>query len=461
MKAAEAMRQLAAFAVQTQVGDLPEAVVEHAGRVLLDTAGVILGGSAAPEATALARRLARSGAGPSRILGHALTTTPLNAALVNGTAATWLDFDSGHRHPPGMPLLPAGHPPVHVVPAALAVADAHAASGEALLAALISGYEVGSRIGVACRVRAETHPHGTYPTVCAAVAAARLQGADADTMARVIDLAAGLTLLPSFENAYQGRTVRNAYAGVGAANGILAAGLATAGFTPEADAVGTIFGHISSDWLDPNLLVADLGRRFEITEGYIKPYPCCRYVHPAVEAAEILAAQGLPPAVEIEAVEVRTYDLAATLTEAAPATELAAKFSLPYTVASMLVRRSLGPGDFRPEAVTDPDVRAVATRVHIIADAQYTAMTPRCRPARVTVRTRDGTVRDHAVERSSGGPDAPWTEAQVRRKFLSLAAPVLGGARALAAADLVRGLRGLADSRELTALLQPAGPGPV
>ena len=120
---------LADYAVAAQITDLPPEVIDHARRVLLDTIGVILGGSIAPEATALAHRLGRQDGGPSTIIGHALRASTLNAALANGTAATWLDYDSGHRPPPGKPLLPAAHPPIHLVPAILGVSEEMAASG--------------------------------------------------------------------------------------------------------------------------------------------------------------------------------------------------------------------------------------------------------------------------------------------------------------------------------------------
>ena len=95
-----AIGRLANYAATTRLEDLPQYVVEHARRILLDTIGVILGGSIEPQTTALACRLGRRDGGPSTIIGHNLRASKLNAALANGTAATWLDYDSGHRPPP-------------------------------------------------------------------------------------------------------------------------------------------------------------------------------------------------------------------------------------------------------------------------------------------------------------------------------------------------------------------------
>jgi len=453
----DAVSLLADYAVTTRITDLPLEVIDHARVVLLDTIGVILGGSRELEASALADRLGRQNGGPSTIIGHTLSTSPVNAALANGTAGTWLDYDSGHRPPPGKPLLPAAHPPVHVVPATLAVGEAMAASGAEVLVALVVGYEAGSRIGMASRVRRQIHPHGTHHNVGAAVAAARLKVFDRERMESTIGLAAHLSLMPSFENAYQGCTVRNTYAGVGAAAGILATQLAAAGFTPESNAIGSIYGGILSPWLDPARITEDLGQRFEITQGFIKPYPTCRFAHPAVEAAEALVRRYHIPPEEIDTVEVRTFDWAATLEDPSPRTGLGAKFSIPWAVASMLVRKSAGPQEFKEEALADTEVRAVAARLRVREDPEYTSMTPAKRPASVIVRTKKGGILSWEVERSAGGPDAPWPLEKVQEKFRSLADPVIGPEKALAVIDAVTELHELSDIREVTRLLVPTG----
>lgn len=455
----DAVQRLAEYAVTTRLTDLPLEVVDHARRVLLDTIGVTLAGSVEPEATALARRLGRQDGGPSTIFGHPLRSSPLNAALANGTAATWLDYDSGHRPPPGKPLLPAAHPPIHLVPAALAVGEANGASGTEILTALVVGYDAGARIGMASRVRAEIHCHGTHNNVAAAVAAARLTGCDMKRMESTIGLAVHLTLMPSFQNAYQGRTVRNTYAAVGSTLGILASQLATAGFTPEHDALGSVFGGVISPWLDPARITEELGQRFEITLGFIKPYPMCRFGHPAVQAAEALVDRHHVVPEEIEIVEVRTFDFAATCNERTPKTDLAAKFSIPWGVASMLVRKSAKPDDFRGEALADAGLREVAARVVVMEDPKYTSMTPAKRPASVTVRMKKGDVFHWEVERSAGGPDAPWSTEQVQNKFRSLADPVIGSKQAKTVADMVLDLHTLPDIRELTRLLIPTPKG--
>ena len=447
--------QLAHFTSETALSDIPTEVIDHAKRILLDTIGVILGGSIAPEATSLACQFGLPDQGPSTIIGHPLRSSVLNAALTNGTAATWLDFDSGHRPPPGKPLLPAAHPPVHLVPATIAAAEEIGASGCKVLEAMVLGYDAGSRIGLASRLRPAIHCHGTYHNITAAVAVSKLKGYNARQMKQTIALAAHLTMMPSFENAYQGGTVRNVYAGAGATLGIIASHLAACGFTAETDAVGSVFGVIASPWLDPARITDAMGERYEITQGFIKAYPMCRFGHPAIEATEGLLGKYEFDFDDIAEVVIDTFDWAATLDDRSPKKDLAAKFSIPWAVASMLVRKSAGAFEFSDEGLCDEKVRSVSAKVEVKEDATYSSLTPAKRPARITLRTKSGQTLVNEVEGSSGGPDAPLSNDTIQSKFRSMAEPLIGSKKAESAIETIDQLEELADIRSLTDLLMP------
>ena len=123
----------------------------------------------------------------------------------------------------------------------------------------------------------------------------------------------------------------------------------------------------------------------------------------------------------------------------------------------MLVRKSAGPQEFKEEALADTEVRAVAARLRVREDPEYTSMTPAKRPASVIVRTKKGGIFSWEVERSAGGPDAPWPLEKVQEKFRSLADPVIGPEKALSVIDAVTELHELSDIREVTRLLVPTG----
>ena len=127
----------------------------------------IVGGSAEPEMQALAGKLAaRRRRPPCWPAWGGRGASADVAALLNGTAGTFLEMDEGNR-------FSRGHPAMHVIPAALALCEQRGGDAHAFLSALVVGYEVGSRIGAASRLRASMHPHGTWGTIGAAAACAR------------------------------------------------------------------------------------------------------------------------------------------------------------------------------------------------------------------------------------------------------------------------------------------------
>src|SRR6266568_2335920 len=165
--------RLAQFVRTTTHATLPAPVIAAARLVLLDTLGAMLAGSRLPENVKLARLLAeRSGPRTATLIGHAGRAEPMLAALSNATAGVALEVDEGNRWG-------GGHPSIHVLPAALAVAEELVADGTRFIEALVAGYEICSRIGGATRVRPNVHSHGTWGTAGAAVAAARLLGHEA------------------------------------------------------------------------------------------------------------------------------------------------------------------------------------------------------------------------------------------------------------------------------------------
>ena len=434
---------LARFVSRLPVEAVPGPVRDRAALVLADTVGAILGGSQEPEVRRLHAGVERA-SGPATVLGAGLPRVePWWAITANGLAGTMLELDEGSR-------FARGHPGVHVFPAALAEAERLDRSGAALLLALVVGYEVAARLGGAAPVRSGMHMHGVHGVVGAAAAVARLREFDEDLTARVLGVAAGLTLGTSWRTALGGATVRNAYAGVAGANGWLAADLAVGGLTPLPDMLTETFGRISGARLDADLALTGLGDRFEIARNYFKRYACCRYNHPAVEAIEeILASTPIAPD-RIASIRVATSALGATMDDRDPVGALGAKFSIPYSLAARLVLGHVGVEAFREPALSDPDVRALARRVEVVEDPALTALTPGARPARVEVRVAGGGILARQVAQPAGEFDRPYPETALREKFVALAGPDLGPAGAVTAWGLCRRAGELKSARDLT-----------
>jgi len=303
--------RLARVAAETRFDALPEATIEAARRVLLDTLGAILAGSALPENRRLAQLAAtRAPHGIVTLLGHSAKADASWAALTNAAAGVALEVDEGNR-------LGGGHPAIHVIPGALAVAEERALDGPRLIESLVAGYEVGSRLGGATAPRANVHSHGTWGTIATAVAVARLGDARAQTIREVINLAASMSPANSWTPALAGATIRNLYPGRSGLAGILAVDLQRCGFTGLDDAPSDVYATILGDRFDPARAVDGLGERYRIEQNYFKLHACCRYNHFALEAVLALRRAHRFDADDVVRLRVTTIPFAARMANAA------------------------------------------------------------------------------------------------------------------------------------------------
>ena len=411
--------QLAEFISLLSFDDLPHFVVERARDVLRDTFGVMVGGVREPEVAALAEFVSQKAPGSEPVFGTQMRVSPPWAAFVNGTAGTTLEMDEGHA-------FARGHAAIHAIPPALALAPSFNASGRDLITAIITGYEVAARVGIATRLRPPVHPFGTWGVLGAAAVAGWYKKFDRQSMRGTLELAASYAINPSFETAYQGATVRNTYAGMVNRLGMEAADMYALGFRGERGGVSTTFGEILGESFTSAELTNGLGTSFEIMRGYFKPYSGCRYTHGAIEAVLKLRSDQEFEVQAVDAITVETYDIAARLVDPAPQTPLAARFSMPYVVAATLVVGSAGPEIFTPEHLMDPEIRSLAARVTVAEDPEFTALTPEKRPAKVTLSFGDGSHNTKTVFGSKGDPDQPMSLGELEEKFMQLCGPTLG-----------------------------------
>jgi 2-methylcitrate dehydratase PrpD len=412
------LRQWARFARQTRFEDLPQSVIERSRLVMLDSLGAIIAGNAEPEMALAKRRLAKTA--KARKAG-----SPLLVAFAGGTAGTMLEIDEGNQYA-------RGHPGIHVIPAIVAVAQGKVVSGSDAILSLALGYEIGARIGIASKLRVTMHPHGTWGVVGAALAVAKLHRASASDIASVINLSSSLGLTTSRRTMLEGATVRNTYAGFSNMLGLMAFDLVKAGFTGEADGIGSVYGGIAADDWRPEQMVHQLGQRWEIARNYFKRHAACRYNHGALDAlAEITAKAGgrLDPA-SIESIAVETYVWAAQLDHPNPRNMLAAKFSMPFSIATAIVNGKADLDSFRDEARANPETMALAAKVTVNEDPALTAKLPGLRPARVKVRMKDGRRFEAMAQTNKGDTEDPYSSADVVAKFHEVAAPTIGEARA-------------------------------
>jgi 2-methylcitrate dehydratase PrpD len=438
------------MARRVRFDDLSESAVTAAKAVVLDTLGAILAGSRLGENQKLADlAIERSGTRTATVIGRARKTDPMFAALANGTAGVALEVDEGNRWG-------GGHPSIHVLPAALAVAEELVADGTRFIEALIAGYEVCSRIGGATRVRPNVHSHGTWGTAGAAVAVARLLGHEVGALRDVINLATSMSPANTWTPCFEGATIRNLYPGRAGLQGILATHLLDCGFTPIADAPSDVYGTILAEDFDPAAAVAGLGDDdrvavYRIERNYFKFHACCYYNHPALDAVHRLLRETEVTAGDVARITVTSIPFVTRMADPEPPNMLAAKFSIPYAVAAAVVRRDTFIDAFLDDARQDVQVESLAQRVTVQGD-EGMAIRDDGVTARVAIALHDGRTLAGETRVAHGDAADPPDRGERLSKFTTLAEPVIGATKAGKVVAAVDRLETLKDIRELTKL---------
>jgi len=441
------LEQLAAFVGTTPYDAIAPQVLARTKEILVDTLPVIATGMRTPQLVALSsKQIAAAAPGTAWVIGSGRTSNRLDAAMLNGIAGAWLDYDEGN-------FLANGHPGMQVIPAALAVAQELHLGGRELLATIALAYEVVARIGMATKIKLIINPHGTFGVVGAALATARLTGLPPARLRDLASLAASSCMATNRHTMLDGATVRNWYAGHSGFMGQMAVRLAEAGFSGPADGVNTTFSLVLGDGFTPAVAVDRLGERWLLTEGYLKLYPTARYVHSAIDAlfdALALAPGGRLDPTRIARIDVRAYRLAAYLANKTPKDWFGTRFSIPFALATLLVGGREGLDAFSDEAVADPAVMALASRIEVEEDAAHTAVYPAEQRVTLRIDMQDGSHYAGRCAITSGEPTRPHDPAALAHKYRTLAEPLWGTARA---ARLHEALMNIEDCKDVSRLV--------
>jgi 2-methylcitrate dehydratase PrpD len=409
---------LAEFTCATRLADLPGGLLERGRWIIADSVGAIAGGMQEPEMKAfVAKYLEGRQPGAASVIGGGAAADPRDAALLNGTAGTWLEQDEGN-------LYAKGHPGIQVVPAVLAVAQANRLPGADALLALILGYEVSARINRASQSRLVFHPHGTYGVLGAAVAVAKLKGYDPIRMRQLFNVSATCGVATSRNAIVEGVTVRNIYTGMSGYMGQLACQMVESGFTGEQDGVGYIFGKIYGDGFDPAAAIDKLGSEYLTARSYFKIHACGRYIHSALDLIEDLLVQrgGRIDPASIERIDFVGYSFVASLHRKECKTSFDARFSVPFATASLIFHGKAGLQNFEQTAVDNPVIQALAQRVSVTENPDYSKAFPHQQRVDVTVTLRDGSLLRAKGEHTKGEAERPHHPDELREKFLELSA---------------------------------------
>jgi len=378
-----ATKRLAEFVHHLSYGAISEDAIAKAKLCVMDWVGVTVGGyvdgrsDMDPMIAALSPFF---GQPQATLLTKKKKIDVVNAALINGTASHFLDYDDVHM---GM----IGHPSVPVIPAALAVGEYRGINGKKLIEAIVAGIEAECRIGEA--VNPEHYTAGWHATAtlgcfgaCAAVAKAI--GLDVDKIVSAFGIAGtqAFGLRQSF-----GTMCKPFHAGKAASNGILAAVLAKNGFTaPQQILEGEAgFGKVYSQKFDDSK-IGNFGRPFEIEGVVYKRYASCYLTHATVRCMLEIREKYHPTVSKVGGVEVRTSSAAVAVAgKPEPQTGLEGKFSIRYCAALALMKGRAVESDFTDASVYEPDVRSLMSKVNVVPDDSFIPT-----EAEIKIRMNDG-----------------------------------------------------------------------
>lgn len=452
-------RAMAEFVAALKPEDLPSEVMAQAARVLLDAVGcAVAAWTEDREKARIARDIAamypaRPGAG---VIGAAgVSAQPAFAALANGILINAADNDDTHKRA----LLHVGSV---VVPAALALAETRGLSGRRMLAALVAGYEVAVRVGMAVMPTHYRfwHSTATNGTFGGAATAAHAMGLDADGVQRALGLAgtqaAGLNTF--FES---GDMTKSLHPGKAALNGVLSAQLASLGMTSPPGILEHPKGYLAAFSLEPkaSALTDGLGSAWEILQNGFKFFPSILASHSPIQATLAIVAKHRPDPRRIARITNETYNTVLShFSSKEAATVMAARVSVPYCIAAAAVDGVLTQAQFAPGRIHDPLIRQVLARTEVIADPGLNTLYPANFPARVTVTMEDGQSFTETVMLPKGDPGAPLSEAELQEKFRGNCEPVLGTAQTTRLRDAVLRLTEAGSVEALSALLVPGAP---
>ena len=451
---------LARNIVDIRFGDIPNKAVDAAKRSFLDALGVTLAAGTLGEGCRAFVDLAIGGGGiqESTILGVGAKAWAPMAAFANGSMAHALDFEDVHDSAPV-------HPNAATIPAALAVAESiGGVSGRRFLTAMVLGSDLVCRLGLA--LNENPLESGWYiPPILGAfgatAAAGKLLGLDAE---RLVD-AFSLTLCQATCSAELTRSphsvVRSVRDAFSAKAGVLSALLAqrgVTGFGHPLEGEAGLFSLYSRGNYDPMPLSNELGRTFEGANVSFKPWPSCRGTHSYIDAVlQILETTSLKPS-EIEEIKLIVSPVNNMLCEPLeskqhPATAIDAKFSLPFVVATALLRGRVNLEDFTSEALVDQEVLAVARRVSYQVDTRLTLK--EAVRGFVELETSKGTLSKR-VDIPRGHPENPVSQGALVAKFKDCAqhaATEISESRLDQVVDLIWSLEQVENISEITELL--------
>jgi 2-methylcitrate dehydratase PrpD len=415
-----ALEKLIENALATRFENFSEVTLETTRYRIIDTLGCLIGGATDAGNHELVKLIKDNGGREeATILVHGGKTAVAEAALVNSIMARSFDFG------PVSPLVEGvscpGHTSETTVPTALTLAETFNASGRDMITALLVGDDIAARILAASGFGFTLgwDGVGTVNTFAVTAMAGRFLGLDKSQLRNAFGIALNL-LGTTFQSIWDGTTAFKLPQGLAARAGIFAAQLAKAGWTGPGDALLSKFGYynmFTEGVQKPALLTRDLGKKYYY-DGTIKPYPCCRIPHAAIQGALELVGKykikaGNIVKVNLDLAQGGIDHVCGHPFKIGDFPHANAAFSYEYVTATAFLFGGVRPEHFTEKAIRNPAVAEFIKKIKLTAaeDVPFER-------ARVTVTLKNGRELTESVLNVKGDPlTSPMTPEEITDKF--------------------------------------------
>lgn len=426
------LQRVTEFILNTDAEDIPSSTLQQSALQLLDTLGIC---AAATPMTAgvIGRDIA------TKLYAAADITTAANmlfdgraVSLAGALYAAANQTDNLDGHDGYNPT--KGHVGVVVSPALAILAQGRQAlTGRDALAALVIGYEVAGRAGIALHASvSDYHTSGAWHGLGVVAMAARLRNHSADQLRHSLGIAEYHGPRSQMMREIANPTMLHdgaAWGGLSAMSAVIAA---EAGFT-GAPAVTVEAEDAAAHW-------DDLAHVWQTDLQYIKPYPVCRWAHAAIDAARELCQVHQLEAEDIAAVSIGSFENAVALYPGMPSTTSQAQYSMAFAVATIIQHGHIGLEHISGRGLSDPQVASIVDRIETRVEPRHEQRYPEGRWADVEFKLRDGRRLSSGDVHARGGPERPYDESDIVSKYEAFAIPVLGASRAERLRDAVLAL---------------------
>ena len=372
----ETTYQLENFILNTQWKDVPEEVKQRMKGCFVDLMGALVIGSRSRQFEA-GLKLAETifGEGQIPVVGSPKKFNFLGASTAMGHSSNAYDIDDGHN-------MTRAHPGTSFVGAVLAAAYENDLSRDEFLTAMLVAYETTIRIGAAIMDYYQyAHSSGTFGAVGVAAGVGRILGFTKEEMNNVLSVAEfNAPLVPGIRSVEYPSMNKDGVP-FGVMTGILAVKASQCGFVGNKNL-------LESD--EHKHYLDDLNTKWQVMDLYFKPYTCCRWAHPAIDACVGLMKEHGITADDIESAAIHTFHRATLLSKIVPQSADEAQYNIAYPVAAALVHGDFGLAQVREENLGDPKVLEMMKRLSFVVDEKLDAQFPARRICRAEIVTKDG-----------------------------------------------------------------------